>query len=153
MTTGERIKGARTRKGLTQQELAGKLGVTYVNISQYERNLRNPKVETLQKIADALEVPVAELMGLESVNKVSDTATLEKNLLQCGCSLGYDAEDAFLWINFPDGTLEVTEEELKALQNEVVAFLRFKLVELRKKHDKDFRGSPGKSGPVSPYFF
>ena len=64
MTVGERIKAARISAKMTQAELAKKLEISYVVISQYENGKRNPKLETLQKIADALEVPVSDLLGL-----------------------------------------------------------------------------------------
>lgn len=63
MTIGERIKEARKSKGLTQEDLAKLLGVTFAMIGQYERGERNPKMETLQKIALALDVTVASLQG------------------------------------------------------------------------------------------
>lgn len=62
VTTGELIKAARLKAGLTQRELSDKLNVSFVNISQWENGTRNPKIETLQRIADALQIPVFELM-------------------------------------------------------------------------------------------
>lgn len=61
MTTGERIKAARKKAGLTQKELGEKLGVSYQTLAQWENNLRNPKYATLQRIATALDVPVQNL--------------------------------------------------------------------------------------------
>lgn len=63
MTTGQRIKEARRKAGLTQTELANKLGIPFQSISQWERDIRNPKVETLRRIAAALEVPISDLVG------------------------------------------------------------------------------------------
>lgn len=62
MTLGERIKSARRECGMTQKDLADKTGMTYQQISQYERNERRPKLETLQRIAVALGCYVADLM-------------------------------------------------------------------------------------------
>lgn len=56
MTTGERIRQARKSAGLTQAELAHKLGISAAGIAQWENDLRNPKIETIKKIADALGV-------------------------------------------------------------------------------------------------
>ncbi len=56
MTAGERLKSIRIEKGMTQEELAALLGVSYQVISQYERDLRKPKYETAIKLADALGV-------------------------------------------------------------------------------------------------
>lgn len=61
MTTGQRLKMARKKAGLTQAELAAKLGIPYQSISQWERDLRQPKAETLEKIAEALEISPADL--------------------------------------------------------------------------------------------
>lgn len=63
MTTGQRIKAARKKAGMTQADLAKKLGISYVNISQLEKDQRSPKLETLQRIAAALSVPVQELIA------------------------------------------------------------------------------------------
>lgn len=61
MTTGQRIKAARLNAGMTQAELAKRLGVSYQNIGQFERDLRKPKFETLQRIATALNVEIQAL--------------------------------------------------------------------------------------------
>lgn len=63
MTTGERIKQARKRAGLTQKQLGEKLGITFQSVAQWETGKRIPKVESLQKIADALNMDVYTLMG------------------------------------------------------------------------------------------
>ena len=57
MNTGERIRYWRKEKGLTQQELADRLGCSAANISQYEAGKRNAKIDTLYKISEALNVP------------------------------------------------------------------------------------------------
>lgn len=62
MTTGELIKQERKKAGLTQQELADKLGIKFVGISQWENGLRNPKLETINRIAEALNIPISALI-------------------------------------------------------------------------------------------
>lgn len=54
MTAGQRIKAARKKAGLTQKELGLRLGVSFQSVAQWENDLRNPKYETLQRIAAAL---------------------------------------------------------------------------------------------------
>ena len=63
MKTGEMIKHARVKAGLTQSQLAEAVGTTMQNISQYERSIRNPKAATLKKIASALGVSWYELLS------------------------------------------------------------------------------------------
>lgn len=62
MTTGEQIKEARKKKNISQSELAKMLDVNQTMISQWERGTSNPKLTTLQRIAEALEIPVDNLM-------------------------------------------------------------------------------------------
>lgn len=58
VTTGKRIQQARKEAKMTQEALGGLLGVSGAMIGQYENDLRNPKQETLQRIADKLDVDV-----------------------------------------------------------------------------------------------
>lgn len=62
MDIGERLKEARKKSGLTQKQLAERLNVTYVNIAQWENGRRNPKIETLRRIAAALNMSLPELI-------------------------------------------------------------------------------------------
>ena len=55
------LKAARTRSGLTLRELAEKSGVGKDTISRLENYQGTPQAQTLRKLADALEVPIAEL--------------------------------------------------------------------------------------------
>ena len=63
MTIGERIREARKQAGMTQGELAEKLEISYVGVSQWESGRRNPKESTLARIADVLDVPLGYLKG------------------------------------------------------------------------------------------
>jgi len=53
---GQRIREIRKRKGVTQVELAEKLGVTQRGISYYENETQNPSMEIIERIANALGV-------------------------------------------------------------------------------------------------
>lgn len=61
-TLGDRIKQLRFERGITQDILADSVGVTKASISNYERNIRNPQYNVLKDIAEALRVPVSELL-------------------------------------------------------------------------------------------
>lgn len=56
-----RLKQIRKAKGMTQVQLAELLEVEQGEISKLESANRNPKLETLQKIASALEVEISDL--------------------------------------------------------------------------------------------
>lgn len=60
---GENVKRLRTAKGLTQEELADFLGVSFQAVSKWERGLAYPDVETIPVIANYFGVTIDELMG------------------------------------------------------------------------------------------
>lgn len=78
MTVSEKIQEARSKAGLTQQQLADAIGTTTQNISQYERGVRNPKIETLRKIADAFGVPVTEFLDRKLLTTVPTCELVEE---------------------------------------------------------------------------
>lgn len=78
MAVGERIKQARKKAGLTQQELANALGVKYQMIGQYENGKRNPKLQTILKIAQALEVGLFDLISEEEYETLLDLRVKER---------------------------------------------------------------------------
>ncbi|MGL5755437.1 MAG: helix-turn-helix domain-containing protein [Paraclostridium sp.] len=53
---GIKIKEARKKKGLTQSELAEKIGLTKHAIAKYEQGQREPNLNILTKIIDELEL-------------------------------------------------------------------------------------------------
>lgn len=65
MPTGTKIKEIRQRKGLTQKQLGDLCGMADSAIRRYENGKQNPKIETLQKIAAALECNLDELLNDE----------------------------------------------------------------------------------------
>ncbi|WP_338659668.1 helix-turn-helix domain-containing protein [Paraclostridium sordellii] len=69
------IKKLRKEKNLSQQELGEKLGVSGAYIQQIESNKKNPSMKTLNRIAEALEIPTFMLtgtIGLECKNEFMD---------------------------------------------------------------------------------
>lgn len=60
-TIGANIRLIRKTKGLTQRELGELIGINEANIRKYESGRQIPRPETLQKIADALEVKTYNL--------------------------------------------------------------------------------------------
>ncbi|MFA4818399.1 MAG: helix-turn-helix transcriptional regulator [Patescibacteria group bacterium] len=53
---GERLKKVRQEKGMSQGDIARKLGVHRSYISGIERGVRNPTIKNIEKIATALGV-------------------------------------------------------------------------------------------------
>lgn len=64
MRIGERIKYLREAKGLTQKDVAIKLGLESAAVSKYELNLREPNIEALKKLSEIFGVSTDFLLGL-----------------------------------------------------------------------------------------
>ncbi len=71
-TVGKRIKAARVRKGLTQEELAEILHTSKASVSNWERDKHSPE-GVLPRLEDALDVSLTE--GEEE--RVAESYTLE----------------------------------------------------------------------------
>lgn len=55
--------------GFTQKELAERLGISRSSIGNYEKGIRRPDYETLEKIADFFNVEMWQLLGKDTVDK------------------------------------------------------------------------------------
>ena len=76
-TLGTMIAELRKQHGMTQLELAEKIGVTDKAVSKWERDLSCPDINSLPKLAEILDVSVEELMQIKKeaetpVNKMSE---------------------------------------------------------------------------------
>lgn len=58
------LRWAREQKGLSQKDVAEKIGVAKSTYSLYESGSREPNVQTIKKIADVLGVSADELLGI-----------------------------------------------------------------------------------------
>ena len=58
---GIRLHELRLGAEMTQEALADEIGVTVESISNMERGIYGPKFDNLEKIAEALDIPVKEL--------------------------------------------------------------------------------------------
>ena len=61
MNVGESIKYWRTKKRMTQKQLAEISNISEISIRKYEANDRSPKIETLSKLAKAMNITIGDL--------------------------------------------------------------------------------------------
>ena len=60
---GPKIRELREAASLTQEGLAHEAGISTSTLSRIERGNYQPRMDTLRKLAQALKVPVANLLG------------------------------------------------------------------------------------------
>ncbi len=65
-TFGSMVASLRKKEGMTQLELAQRLGITDKAVSKWERNLSYPDIELIPKIAEIFGISVDELMQIKS---------------------------------------------------------------------------------------
>ena len=59
---GKKVKATRLKKGMSQRDIARKLGVSANYISQIERGVENLSLKGIEKLAKAIDVSTSELL-------------------------------------------------------------------------------------------
>lgn len=79
---GERLKKARNDNHLTQAQLAKRLSIDRVTLTNYESDVRFPPIETLIKISKELHVTMEYLLDLPSGQETVDVSGLAPNEIE-----------------------------------------------------------------------
>jgi len=84
MSLAKKIREERKKAGLTLDELADKAGLskTYLwELEQDEDGVKRPSADVVLKIADALSLTIADLMGLPTVKVQKESVNIPKSLI------------------------------------------------------------------------
>lgn len=154
MTTGDRIRAIRKEKGMTQKQLGQACGIAETTIRKYELGKLNPKYETLQKIAEALETTVEVLKGIPPLPtkkepifdwwpeevEINDAWQVHRAFMAFIEGLGYDARIVFSSVKKPKepgGSIWAirdvrdkkryysSKDDMQKLQDSVVSFAQY----------------------------
>ena len=79
------LKNLRKDAGLTQKELADKVGVTNSTISFYEQEERSPSVDMIIRLSKIFNVSVDYLLGIDQMRNINLSGLKEEDiqLIQC----------------------------------------------------------------------
>lgn len=78
MKIGERIRALRLDAGMTQEELAQRIGLKKQNISRYENSRVEPNIRTAKRIAEALGVSLEEMAVGVTVSETPFSSELDQ---------------------------------------------------------------------------
>ena len=78
----ETLSALRRARGLTQAELASRLGISKSAVSMYERGNREPELDLLESMADVFGVSVSALLGRQEDGRVNGDPELTAYLEQ-----------------------------------------------------------------------
>jgi len=79
---GIRIGELRAKKGMTQETLAGKMGINPKYLSSIERGKENPTLDTLIKLAESLEVDLSDIFALVQIEDPRKRKAILESLLK-----------------------------------------------------------------------
>lgn len=87
---GDRLKGLRTKRGLSQEQLAERAGLTAKFLGEVERVEANPSATTIARLAEALSVDVGDLF--EATDDILPVPAVQMDNLQevykqLGCAI------------------------------------------------------------------
>lgn len=144
MSTIDKIVALIKASGFTNAEIAQQLNLNQQVITDWKSGKSQSYKKYLYQLAELLNTTPEYLKGKtdkkeKPTKAITHQLALEQKLSHIGYSIGFYEDDAMPWINYPDGTLEVTDEELRELNASVDSFMRFKLEELKAKHISDFK--------------
>lgn len=108
MNVGKRLKELRKKAGLSQRELAKKVGVTNSTISMIEKNNVSPSVSSLQKVLSGMSMTLLEFFEAEDNDVyIPQVVYAESDYQDVSSS---QVQRQLLGQFFPNRQLELTKE-------------------------------------------
>lgn len=154
MGFAEELYNLRKKSGISQKELAQKIGVSQASINYWEKSQRTPSIDMVTLIADYFGVTLDSFIAEYSADTPNDVSedkpvsfpALEMKVEEIGYRIiygTYQNSDGVnltlgdIFIKYPDGKqIFMTPSELENLNEDTDSYLKFKLEELRKKKEK-----------------
>ena len=79
---GKRLKTLRIEAGMSQEKLAWEADITPAFVGQLERNIKSPTAKTLEKLAEALNLSVAEFFSDPVTMDIEQKAAVRQIMYQ-----------------------------------------------------------------------
>ena len=141
----ENLRRYRKKGGYSQEKLAELTGISKMSIRRYEAGDRQPKLETLEKIATALGIDTWELCeGYELKTDMLNEANKQSKFLSYLDSLGYEFVDGshydapfdevgLIHIKKENLDIPLTQKDFDTLENSIKDDISLEIYRLRKE--------------------
>ena len=115
------MRKARQNVGLTQEQLAIKVGVKPSEISQYEKDKRTPRWQVFNKLLDELNVTADEILGRDVIVRDSEDyeIRLSKEDLQILSNIKSNPKLYNLLLKDPERNIQMLTNNLKYVIPEI----------------------------------
>lgn len=132
MSVNEKIRSIREAKGLTQEQVSEKIGISSSVYGDIERGDNDPKLSKLQKIADAFEIELSELVDLSDKGNLNvsfahhhnhKNSSHQNHVYIGSCSA--ELKEQKLINEFQQKEIEYLKEQISQLK-EINTFLKIK---------------------------
>ncbi len=112
LDVGKKLREARRRGGMVIDDVASQSGLSRAYISQIETGKASPTLQTVEKLADALQIPMAALFTNDQF-RLKVTRASERQVLQFGAEDAPIAERKLIhFLTAPDQSLELVVLEI-----------------------------------------
>ncbi len=140
MSLGENIRNLRKNKGYSMMKINELTGLSKSTISDLENDKSSPTSETLQKLANALEVSISDFFD-SGTSKTKNSSVnqlgyfIEQYLYNLNFNITCDSEGNII-LDTHDAQYEISELDIQDLQRSVDSFIKFKVSEITNKCKK-----------------
>lgn len=134
MKIGDKIKDVRKAKNMSQKELAARTNIAISSLQLYEYHKRQPTIEQIHKIADALGVPINHLIDTPYSAKSPDTIfPLWLDALGFNLDIDTEVESCLTLMDvLGNEKHEITEAQFSLLKENIAAYTKFQVREMLK---------------------
>jgi SOS-response transcriptional repressor LexA len=111
LSIGERIRQARTERGITQEALGKRLEVSKNAVTQWETGATVPRTRRLRQIEVALSLPVGALTGSDTTSAQTEIRTANPDVYSIPL-LDYVLAHRSAGLNYDGGDVLLADEEV-----------------------------------------
>ena len=119
MSLGERLKDLRKQRGLTQQELAQKIGCSHQTISKYEKDENMEKIKVISSLSDFFNVSTDQLIKGTASAKFGELSIDEEKFISQYRDLSHHDREIVNYIMNMENTSELQKPKIIYIEKAV----------------------------------